>query len=89
MIIYFKGSNAYEKEGYEAVIEVKDTNGNIIKVSNNEFEMPENDVTIKVTYNEKVNPKTGDHIFIYMSIFGLSIISLLGIRLYQIKRKDN
>lgn len=75
-----------EKEGYEAVIEVKDSNGNIIKVSNNEFEMPESDVTIKVTYNEKVNPKTGDNLLYFVLFLEIGITFVLGKRL--LTKKD-
>ena len=44
--------------------------------------MPENDVTIKDTYNEKVNSKTGDHIFIYMSIIMSLFIKIKNIKIW-------
>lgn len=81
----------YEKVEFEALansgyeidnILVKDTQGNIIKVSGQSFIMPENDVTLTINFKEIVtNPETIDYIIIIFPI--LIIVSLIMINLYR------
>lgn len=68
-----------DKEGYETIIEIRTTEGNLVEVNNKKFMMPDSDITINITYKEIVNPKTGDNILFYVSLFVLSILGLLGI----------
>lgn len=71
--------------GYEIdTILIKDQQGQVLSVTNTkEFTMPENDVTISVTYKEEVkNPETIDIIRITFFVF-LGIIGIL----YICKRK--
>lgn len=72
--------NLKDKEGYNTVVEVYDTNGNNlnIKVKNNKFNMPDADIVIKITYKKIVNPLTGDNIFSYLLILLISTIGLIG-----------
>ena len=53
------------------------------------FMMPDDDVTIKVSY-EKVllNPITGDRISLYVLLLLISIIGLLITKIYNNKTKD-
>ena len=66
--------NISSNSGYElASIIVKDSEENIIDVTNNEFIMPPSDVTIEAIFDSKIdNPETIDYIFI---ILGLGILS--------------
>ena len=63
--------------GYEVdSITVKDTQGNVIDLSNNEFTMPENDVIVTANYKASVeNPETVDTIVI-ISLLTFAIIIL-------------
>ena len=67
-------------------IELYDINGNKldIEINNNEFIMPEMDIIVKIKYDKIMNPDTGDKIYKYMIIFGISII---GIALFFIIKK--
>lgn len=69
--------------GYEIEnIIVKDTQGEIIKVSGQSFIMPDNDVTLSVIYKESItNPETIDYIIFIFPI--LLIASLIMINLYK------
>lgn len=75
------------KEGY--TIEVIDSNGNKIKVTNNTFIMPDSDVTIKakaVKGASEDNPPTGDNIITYIGILVISSIALLVALIYKKKK---
>ena len=82
--------NVVEKDGFIAVIEIRDTNGNLINVNNNKFMMPDSDVTIKVTYKKDIpvpiNPKTYDGIMNSIVLFIASIIGLLEVIICVKKR---
>lgn len=70
--------NIETNSGYEiAEIKIVDEQGNIIIASNNEFIMPQNDVTIDISYKETVtNPETVDIIMIITTI-SIIMIALL------------
>lgn len=69
--------------GYEVEdIIVKDIQGNYIKVSDNSFIMPENDVIVSVKYRENIsNPETFDYIILFSLI--LIMVSFITIKLYK------
>ena len=80
------------------VIVVTDSDGNRIKVLNNKFEMPDSDVTISIGDPEEEgevkdatedNPKTGSHIFAYISISVLSGLGLLISRILNIRTRKS
>ena len=78
--------NVTKKDGYDAVIKIKDENGNSIEVNDNKFMMPDSDVTISVTYQEAKNPKTGDCILICFGLLIISSATLIGFKIRS-KRK--
>lgn len=69
--------------GYEIDnVIVKDTQGKLIDIFDNSFIMPENDVTLLVTYKEIVaNPETID--LIVLTFVSVLVISLITYRLYK------
>ena len=81
--------NIKTKSGYEPVIEIEEANGRKTKVRGTKFMMPDDDVTIKVSY-EKVllNPITGDRISSYILLLLISIIGLLITKICNNKTKD-
>lgn len=81
--------NIKTKSGYEPVIEIEEANGRKTKVRGIKFMMPDDDVTIKVSY-EKVllNPITGDRISSYVLLLLISIIGLLITKICNNKTKD-
>ena len=84
--------NVKNKKGFNTIIEIRDTNGNLINVNNNKFMMPDSDVTIKVTYKKDIpvpiNPKTYDGIMESTLLFIVSTFGLITIGLCKVKRKD-
>ena len=84
--------NVKDKKGFNTIIEIRDTNGNLINVNNNKFMMPNSDVTIKVTYKKDIpvpiNPKTYDGIMESTLLFIVSTFGLITIGLCKVKRKD-
>ena len=77
-----------EKRINDLIIEVKDAVGTPIELKNNKFIMPATDVIITARYKEIINPNTGDNILSYVLLLEISIIGLLSIKVYNIKRKD-
>ncbi len=75
--------NVVPNSGYEVDnIIVKDSQGEIIKISNNSFIMPENDVIIKINYKEIIsNPETIDYIILIS--LSLLLITIVTIKLYK------
>jgi hypothetical protein len=75
-------SDNYEVES----IEVLDADGNPVEVTDNNFTMPDSDVTITVTFKEKEpesnNPKTADHVVLDILLLLFSVTSLVGAGLY-------
>ena len=65
------------EDGY--IVDVIDSNGNKLKVTNNTFIMPDSDVTIraKAVKGAEENPNTLDNIYKYISILLISSITLL------------
>ena len=84
--------NVKNKKGFNTIIEIRDTNGNLINANNNKFMMPDSDVTIKVTYKKDIpvpiNPKTYDGIMNSILLFIVSTIGLITLGICRITRKD-
>lgn len=81
--------NIKAKAGYDPVIEIEEANGRTKKVRGTKFIMPDDDVTIKVSYEKIIiNPTTGDNIIIYVFLLLMSIVGLFIIRAYKTKSKD-
>ena len=80
--------NIKKVDGYEPVIEIKGTSGTVYYANGNTFNMPDEDVTIKVTYRVAKNPKTGDSILIYTIILLLSVIDIVLYKVYKKEEKD-
>ena len=72
--------NIKPKIGHTPVIEIEEANGKISKVRGTKFIMPDDDVTIKVTYEVILNPLTGDNI--YFNVI-LLLISVIGLTVYN------
>ena len=72
------------------IVEIYDTNGNRlnIEIKDNKFIMPEMDIVVKMTFDDIINPSTGDNIGSYILLLSLSIIGLLCVRIYKVKVKD-
>ena len=75
-----------EVEGYNSTIEVKDSSGNKIKVNNSEFIMPDSDVVINVKYKKINNPKTNDNISVYILLLIGSLLGLLSLKIFNVKK---
>ena len=81
--------NIKAKSGYDPVIEIEEANGRKTKVRGTKFIMPDDDVTIKVSYEKIIiNPITGDHISSYVLLLLISIIGLLITKVSNTKSKD-
>ena len=81
--------NIKTKLGYEPVIEIEEANGRKTKVRGTKFMMPDDDVTIKVSYEKIIiNPITGDRISSYVLLLLISIIGLLITKVSNTKLKD-
>ena len=72
------------KDGYKLdKIVIKDSNGNLIEVKDNEFIMPSSNVSIEAIFVVD-NPNTSTNIYISISIL-LLIIGILTIKKYKSK----
>jgi len=79
--------NIKGKAGYDPVIEIEEANGKKTTVRGTKFIMPDDDVTIKVSYEKIIiNPITGDNILSYIFLLGISTASLLLTRFYNKKK---
>lgn len=70
----------------EATLEVRDSNGNLIEVTNNKFTMPTSDVIIKIVYKPVLSPQTGDNLLSYILLLEVAIIGLLSVKI--LNKKD-
>ena len=73
---------------YKYNIKVVDTNGNEIQINNNEFIMPNSDVTISIVYTYINNPPTFDNIIYYILILGVSLVGLILILIFKRTHKN-
>ncbi len=75
-----------DKKSYRTIIKVVDQDGNQITVTDNEFIMPNSDVTVSISYELINNPVTGDNIIYYAG--ALLLITIILLFKNKIKRKN-
>lgn len=77
--------------GYELdeLTVTNDTTDELVTITNGEFVMPSSEVTVKATFKEIENPKTGDGIMNSIILTSLSIISIAICGIYLNKKSFN